>query len=890
MNILNLVFNDQAVDIFDQDIKKDTVAITSPFDKKSADELIGKLKDISEFDGGLIIGLKNAVFKDGENTFDLVQLMIEALNKPFALKNDNDDAEKLLSTVQEEVIWNLKYVGYHPGKDEYSVESLLTVGNGYFGLRGTLPEMRISDDHYPATYFAGLYNQAKSQIGDATVTNEDFINAPNGQYLSVIVDGELLDITSQNILSLTRTLNLKNGLFESKMVVEFNNKKQLLVETAKVANMKDTHEYAIEYKVTPLNFSGNITLVSEIDGDVYNYNVARYRSLEQHHLDILETNGLDSKAVLVARTKQSKFTIIQQTELMGDVVANNEVVNDVQANKVRQTIEVAAKENETISIEKYVHVVCLTNKQIDQTDTVKNSEILAKRFASILEESANAWQELWIKTDIEVSGDLMSQKLLHLHTYHLLVSGSPNGNKDLDASITARGLHGEAYRGHIFWDEIFILPFYIMHFPQTARQLLMYRYDRLPAAKVAAKEAGYQGAMFPWQSGLEGTEQSQEIHLNPMSGKWDKDYSRLQRHVSLAVAYNVWLYWNNTHDQDFMEKYGVELLLEIAHFWQSAATYDETTGRYYIDKVMGPDEFHETYPGSEEGGFKNNAYTNMMVVWLFEFVSQIKEIVDEDKLSAIVAKVALTKDELATMDEIKSKLGLEIDQDGIIGQYEGYFKLKEVDFDYYREKYGNIYRMDRILRAEGKSADDYKVAKQADTLMIFYNFAKEKVDQILSDLNYQLPEDYLTKNLMYYLDRTSHGSTLSRVVHCQLAAMVGNQDMAWKLYQEALYSDYQDIQGGTTAEGIHAGVMAATIYITLSTFAGINIRESRLHVCPNLPEKWDSIKFNIDVNNINYQFEITANNCKITASQDTVIDFMNQECQLLANETKSMDY
>ena len=143
---------------------------------------------------------------------------------------------------------------------------------------------------------------------------------------------------------------------------------------------------------------------------------------------------------------------------------------------------------------------------------------------------------------------------------------------------------------------------------------------------------------------------------------------------------------------------------------------------------------------------------------------------------------------------------------------------------------------------------------------------------------------------MYYLDRTSHGSTLSRVVHCQLAAMVGNQDMAWKLYQEALYSDYQDIQGGTTAEGIHAGVMAATIYITLSTFAGIDIRESRLHVCPNLPEKWDSIKFNIDVNNINYQFEITANNCKITASQDTVIDFMNQECQLLANETKSMDY
>ncbi len=117
-----------------------------------------------------------------------------------------------------------------------------------------------------------------------------------------------------------------------------------------------------------------------------------------------------------------------------------------------------------------------------------------------------------------------------------------------------------------------------MHFPETAKQILMYRYDRLGAAKEAAKEAGYQGAMFPWQSGLEGTEQSQEIHLNPMTGNWDKDFSRLQRHVSLAVAYNIWLYWNNTHDQKYMEEYGAEMLLEIARFWQSAAEYDETTG------------------------------------------------------------------------------------------------------------------------------------------------------------------------------------------------------------------------------------------------------------------------------------------------------------------------
>ena len=373
-----------------------------------------------------------------------------------------------------------------------------------------------------------------------------------------------------------------------------------------------------------------------------------------------------------------------------------------------------------------------------------------------------------------------------------------------------------------------------------------------------------------------------------MTGNWDKDYSRLQRHVSLAVAYNIWLYWNNTHDKEYMEQYGAEILMEIARFWESAAAYDEESGRYSIDKVMGPDEFHETYPGTEEGGLKNNAYTNMMVVWLFEFIDQLKTIISEDALTSIMEKTETKQDDIALMDDIKTKLALDIDEDGIIGQYEGYFQLKEVDWDYYREKYGNIYRMDRILRAEGLSADDYKVAKQADTLMIFYNFSKEKVDDILSDLKYELAKNYLTKNLQYYLDRTSHGSTLSRVVHSQLAAMVGNDDLAWQLYQEALYSDYQDIQGGTTAEGIHAGVMAATIYITLTTFAGIDIRESKLHVNPHLPKQWTQIKFNIDLDQIHYTFDMTQDTCCVTADRDTEIIYKDQVVTLTANQPQEL--
>lgn len=887
MEILHLAFDKQSVTITGQG-QEETVAVASGIDMTLVNQIVDCLSHFPAYDGAVVYGCENTIFTDSKKSYDLLQVLTETTNKPFALANGEDETT-LVNQAREDYIWNLEYVGYNPGKDEYSVESLLTIGNGYFGLRGALSEMKISNDHYPATYLAGLYNQAKSMIGETEVSNEDFVNAPNGQYISIKVDDELLDI-SQKLISLVRKLNLKNGLFTSEMVVEFASGKQVKVTTAKVANMENTREYAIKYAFTPLNFAGDIEVIFEIDGDVYNYNVERYRSLEQHHLDILKTAADGKQAVLVARTKQSQFTIVQHSELMGEAVDNNEVINTVSNDKVVQSITVNAKENKTVTVEKYVHIECLTNQEIEKTDEAVNNEYPAKSFDVMLEESTKAWNKLWQKSDITVDGDLMSQKLLHVHTYHLLVSASPNGNKGLDASITARGLHGEAYRGHIFWDEIFILPFYIVHFPETAKQILKYRYDRLPAAKQVAKEAGYQGAMFPWQSGLDGTEQSQDIHLNPMSGKWDKDYSRLQRHVSLAIAYNVWLYWNNTHDNQYLKDFGGELLLEIAHFWQSGATYDQETNRYYIDKVMGPDEFHETYPGSEEGGFKNNAYTNMMVVWLFEFVDQLESILGSEALDTILAKTDLTKADLEEMDAIKGKLGLDINDEGIIGQYEGYFNLKEIDWDYYRQKYGNIYRMDRILRAEGESADDYKVAKQADTLMVFYNFAKEKVDGILADLNYQLPDDYLTKNLHYYLDRTSHGSTLSRVVHCQLAAMIGDQEMAWRLYQEALYSDYQDIQGGTTAEGIHAGVMAATVYITLSTFAGIDIREAKLALMPNLPKQWDRIQFNVDVNGVNYQFDITANTCKVMANKDVEISFMEKPVQLVANKMESLEY
>lgn len=820
----------------------------------------------------------------------LIKLFSEGLNCPILTTTEAQQTSDLAAAFTQktsEITWNLDYFGYTPGKEEYSIESLLTIGNGFMGLRGTLPEMEISTDTYPATYIAGLYNTAESTIAEQTVANEDFVNTPNSQYISLKVEGakDWLHIEAAAIQKLHRRLNLKTGLFSSEMVIRDEQGNCVKLRAHKIVNMNKMNNYSIQYIVEPLNFSKNIMLKTAIDGAIFNFNVERYRNLTQTHFHITNKQTNKDFSSLEVMTNDSKISVRQTARIQGDFFTKEQIDTHVFEEKIEQVITFFAEQNQQYHFEKHVQVQASIAEKSWHTPSP-----LAHSFAAELAESQAAWQELWSSADIVVTGDMMSQKLLRLHTYHLFVSASPFNNQELDVSITARGLHGEAYRGHIFWDEIFILPFYIMHFPETAKQLLMYRYNRLGKAKQNALESDYEGAMYPWQSGRDGREDTQKLHLNPLNGEWGEDHSILQRHVSLAIAYNVWLYWNSTNDETFIKTYGAEMLLEIANFWRSAATYDDTSQRYFIDKVMGPDEFHEAYPNSTESGLKNNAYTNLMVVWLFEEIETILSLLNTQEKTNLMLKTGITLEKINEMKKIRQGLTVEVNEEGIIAQYEGYFNLKEIDWNATKVKYGNIYRMDRILKAEGKSPDDYKVSKQADTLMLFYNLNKERIDVLLKDLGYTLPTDYLEKNLMYYLARTSHGSTLSRIVHAQLAEAVKSHELSWKLYQEALYSDYRDIQGGTTAEGIHTGVMAATIYVTLTTYAGIDIKEEQLTIKPNLPKKWSTMFFNLEHKGVHYQLTITKNNLKIVASNDIRVIIKEQVYELKAQNQTVINY
>lgn len=830
---------------------------------------------------GLVLGLAreentNELLVNGADIVveDIAEITLEEINDWFKKGIEADG-------------WNVTYRTYEPNK-ERTREALLTVGNGYSGTRGAMEETHANVINYPGTYIAGLYNRLSTPISGRDIWNEDFVNAPDWLPVTFrINDGKWFDINHTEILSIERKLDFRTGLLTRQLKVRNENGNETLIESRRFTSMADPHFSALHYSVKPLNYSGTITIKSGINGAIINDGVERYKSLNQQHLKPVDQGASGDRHYVLVSTTQSEVQIAEAADhffFQNGVSSGVELNHSISPSAVFSSASFDLQKEDVVTMVKKVAIY--TSKKDDVADPLASAQAnldnVAGDFDALLAASASAWDKIWDKVDKQVTGDRFSQKLLRLHLYHLMVSMSPH-NSTIDASITARGLHGEAYRGHIFWDELFILPLYDINLPEVAKSMLMYRYRRLGKSREYAREYGYKGAMFAWQSGSDGREETQVIHLNPLSGQWDPDHSSLQRHVSLAVAFNIWQYYRVTEDHDFMKLYGTEMFLEICRFWASKCHWNEYRQRYDLTKVMGPDEFHEQYPDSTEGGLNNNAYTNLMTAWAFRKAALILESYGKNG-PAELEKLGFKKEELDLWQDIAGKLFLDINEQGIIAQYEGYFDLKELDWEGYKKKYGNIHRMDRILKAEGLTPDEFKVAKQADMLMTFYNLEKSEVDSLLTGLGYKLPADYLQRNLEYYFNRTSHGSTLSRIVHARLASIAGNREMSWKLYSDALASDYVDIQGGTTAEGIHAGVMAGTILIALTTFAGISFDKEILTLKPSLPDVWEALSFGLSYKGIRFKLTISNKQLTVSADKDALVVVNNAKMNVTKGE------
>jgi trehalose/maltose hydrolase-like predicted phosphorylase len=756
--------------------------------------------------------------------------------------------------------WSLAYEGFAP-EQEGLREALCTLGNGVFATRGAAPESSADDVHHPGTYAAGVYDRLETEIAGRTVENEDLVNLPNWLVLTFRPEGgEWLDLRRVEILEHRQELDLRNGLLMRSFRFRDGAGRTTSVTERRIVSMADPYLAALETTIVPEDWSGRLEIRSGLDGTVTNSGVARYRNLRGDHLVPLDTSEVDEESILlVTRTRGSHVRIAEaaRTRVLHDdepLGVARALLRD-EAGSVAHELALTVERAEGITVEKVVSLVTQRARAIyEPAEHAVKRLARAGGFDALLERHELAWNQLWQRFDIRIEGSERAQTIVRLHLFHLLQTVSTN-TIDLDVGVPARGLHGEAYRGHVFWDELFVFPLLNFRLPVLTRTLLNYRFRRLPEARVAAAEAGHEGAMYPWQSGSDGREETQTLHLNPRSGRWLPDNSQLQRHINIAVAYNVWQYFQVTEDLEFLRFRGAPMLVEIARFFASIATYDRASGRYRICGVMGPDEYHDGYPDRDEPGLDDNAYTNVMVVWLCSRILELLDRLPEHHRQALWETLHLSREELDRWEDISRRMVVP-HHDGILSQFQGYEDLEEFDWDAYRSTYGDISRLDRVLEAEGDTPNRYKVSKQADVLMLFYLLSADELRELLERLGYELPPEAIPRIVDYYLERTSHGSTLSRVVHSWVVAR-SDRERSWELFSQALESDVADIQGGTTPEGIHLGAMAGTVDLLQRGYAGLEVRGDVLRFNPAIPEEFQALEFEIHYRGHRLQVRIT---------------------------------
>ncbi len=761
--------------------------------------------------------------------------------------------------------WTLEFDGWDPA-DEGRREALCTLGNGRFATRGAAPESTADAVHYPGSYAAGCYNRLRDDVGDRVVENESIVNLPNWLDLRIAIgDDDWIDLSRVQVEHHHQRLDMRRGVLSRQVRFVDAAGRRTSVRQRRFVHMAHGHLAGLHTVVTAEGWSGRLRVSSGVDGTVGNTGVVRYRDMASHHLDVIETSepgpGI---VVLVVRTTQSGLVVAVGARTRVDGGCEGRL--DREPARIGHEFEVDLCAGESLAVEKIAAVVTSRDVAISEP-AVAAEELLATApgFDELLTSHELAWQQLWGRFRIDLTGGPTSETLrtLRLSVFHVLQTVSPH-NVDLDAGIPARGLHGEAYRGHVFWDELFVFPVLTLRLPGLARALLLYRTRRLGAAQRAARAAGHTGAMYPWQSGSDGREETQRVHLNPRSGRWLDDTSHLQRHVGLAVAYDIWQYYQATGDLEFLAEHGAEVLLEIARFFAGLAAHDPTRDRYRIRGVMGPDEYSTRYPGATEPGVDDNAYTNVMVVWLLLRAQDVLAALPGTRRTELVESLGLDPAELLAWRDVSLRMYVPIHADGVISQFEGYRNLPELDWEGYRRRYGDIQRLDRILEAEGRSVDDYQVSKQADVLMLFYLLSAEELRELLGRLGYELPPEAIPRTIEHYTARTTHGSTLSALVHAWVLARA-NREHALEHFERALSSDVADIQGGTTAEGVHVGSMAGCVDLLQRCFAGLETRQDALWLNPHWPSRFGRLSLAVQYRGVALTVEVTDREVQVSA-------------------------
>jgi kojibiose phosphorylase len=690
--------------------------------------------------------------------------------------------------------WLLVEDGANPAR-EREIESLFAIGNGYLGIRSSIAEgTRFS---HPSTFMAGLY-VADGGIGPRLALLPDWL------HVDVTVEQEQLSLEAGRTLMHRRRLDLRQGVLWREWCQQDPSGRITRLTFLQLASLADRHVLLQSVAITAENYAGRISLT------------ARPCPLDTASTDVeqvvVESDAslmrLPGKEIGIARASESQ-------SLASSVLPRRETGPDDR--EERWSWE--ATLGETIRVDR-IFTIFTSRDVANPLEATRDhlTAMCARGFQTAAAAHVDTWRRQWENAEVRIAGDEEAQRALRFAIYHLIAAANP---ADEHVSIGARGLTGEAYRGHVFWDtEIYMLPFYSFTAPSTARALLKYRYHTLGAARRKAEEHDYEGAFYAWESADTGDETTPTRAVMPDGRVITIRTGEREHHISADIAYAVWQYWRVAGDDTFMLEAGAEILVETARFWASRAQV-ELDGRAHIRQVIGPDEYHELVD--------DNAYTNAMAAFNLECAADVVDIFQRTQSAdwqQLLARLHVAEQEPKSWRRVAETLVTGFDPaTKLFEQFAGYSKLEEIDVAAQRARATPI---DMELGPERVRRS--KAIKQADVVAL---------SALLWD---KWPVAVHEANFRYYEPRTAHGSSLSPALYSLVAARLGDLALAQTYFRQAAEIDLANNMGNA-AGGVHMGTLGGLWQAAVLGVAGLRMRENGIVIDPHLLAGWAEIAF-----------------------------------------------
>lgn len=704
------------------------------------------------------------------------------------------------------------------------------IANGYMGYRGTLDE--FGPEQLVGITLAGIFDR----VGDAW---REPVNAPNGAFTQVSLDGVDISALSTRIKHHEQRLNLSNAIFERETTFSSRGK-TLTIKSSRFLSANTPNLGVIRFSLT-CNTAAAITIHTGIDSNIWDLNGPHLLKLTpEKHGGVLLVHGVTneaSKRVVVVEAIKCDF---------------GKEVHSATGKKHLRVIGTNIEAGRTYTFYKYFavftdHDPVRKSAKKAAIETVEHAK--AHGYEACLNIHNAEWEKKWKRCDVKIEGDDKAQHALRYSIFQLLMVAPVNGSAN---SIPARALSGQVYKGAIFWDtEMFMFPFFLHSYPEKAVELLRYRIKTLDGArrKAQSEGVGYRGAFYAWESQETGDDACTYFNVgDPFTGRELRTHFRdKQVHISGDVAIAMWEYFRVTGDDSLLLEGGAEVILECARFYYSYAYFKKDKNRYEILDVIGPDEYHER--------INNNAFTNMVVKATFEIaIATVKHLKQKHpaELRALVRKIGI-ENELSFFAEAVNLLYIpEPDRKtGIIEQFDAYFKLKEAKIE---ELKARKLHPDEYLGAGQGLAVPTKVIKQADVVMML-NLFKERYPAKVKRANWE-----------YYEPRSEHGSSLSACAYAMLAADIGKLDWAYRYFLQTakidLEAKYKVFVGTIFMGGSHPAANGGAWMTAVFGFGGLKVNVDHVALNPRLPKRWKCLEFSIVYKCDRFDLKIT--NAEVT--------------------------